>query len=276
MQTSKQVSPVIVVLLLSLVSLNACTGAPQKARIPPVHLPPPPHYPCMTIVQGYSDYPNIPLLQADVPAGAIDYHPIFAVKGPRPSDFWASDCAPSTTCNGATTPDMSAPGTDSDDGAIHYSAYVVPLHTNGNPVFSAPVYARLISQYIIPAGGCFSQVSFTVQPDADASVQMVIPKPGNTITQFTTYMRELIPGYHWTLCDDVVNPPAGNIAYKGCANNFLAIYATVTQPPDPADHAQSVLITCTNKIVTPSGNTIWDNNPRECRVRLRYSPLSGS
>lgn len=222
----------------------------------------------MTVVQGYSDIPNIPLLQADVPVGAIDDHPIFQVKGPHQGDVWA-ECAPSTTCNGASAPDMSNPGADPEDGAIHYSAYVVPQHSNGNPVFSAPVYARLVSQYVTPA--CFSQVSFEVAPDADASVQLVVPKPGNTITRFQTYMRELVPGSPWIPCNDVINPPPGNIVYRGCENNFLAIYAYVTQPPDPADHAQSVLVTCTNKIVGQSGTT-YVNRPRGCRVQLWYSP----
>jgi hypothetical protein len=258
-----------------LVSLSACTGVSQEAKRPPVHLPPPPHYDCMTVVQGYSDIPNIPLLQADVPVGAIDDHPIFQVKGPHPGDVWAIECAPSTTCNGAITPDMSTPSADPEDGAIHYSAQVVPQHSTGNPVFSVPVYARLVSQYVfptIPFGGCFSQVSFEVAPDADAGVQIVVPKPGKTITRFQTYMRELVPGSPWIPCDDVVNPPPGNIVYKGCANDFKAIYAYVAQPPDPADHAQSVLVTCTNKIVDQYGNTSYVNQPRGCRVQLWYGP----
>jgi hypothetical protein len=222
---------------------------------------------CYTMIQNYANVPNIPFFAADVPAGATDLHPVFAVKGPQATNPWVT-CSPSTTCNGALLPNMSTPGADPDDGAVHYSAFVTPQTAVSGPfAFASPRYVRLVSQYTMTSPTCVSESSFEVAANADFAIQMVVP-PGKTITRITTFMRELFPGHHWMQCDDWVNPAAGNVVGRGCAGQLL-IYAYVTQPPDPSDHAQSVLMSCINKIVGPTITTA-SSNRRGCRVRLQY------
>lgn len=220
---------------------------------------------CVSISQVYATTPNV-FLTADVPTGATDLHPVFEVKGPHDTDPWVQ-CKPSTMCDGVVLPDQNHPGADPDDGALHYAAYVSPQGTTSFPFsFTSPRYFRLISQYTIISPTCVSEFSFEVASNADSSVQIVVP-PGKSISRITTFMRELIPAsQHWMQCHDWVNPAAGNFSATGCP---IFLYAYVTQPPDPYDHAQSVLVTCTNKIVNGTVTTSSPNR-RGCRVRVEY------
>jgi hypothetical protein len=238
---------------------------------------------CSTIVQAPTVAPNDVWLTADVPKGATDLHPVFAVKRPPETNPWVP-CSPGTTCNGVALPDMSHPGADSDDAALHYALYLSPaplgaylapapvvagivqMQFPSLPPFYSPRWVRLISQYTMTSAVCASQSSFEVASNADSPlIHMAVP-PGKSITRITTYMRELSAGNHWVQHDDWVNPAPGNVA--GAPSNMLRFFYR-TMPADQADHAQSVLVGCVNRVVN-GDLTISSPNRRGCRVRLEY------
>jgi hypothetical protein len=224
---------------------------------------------CYTIVQAIAAGPVF--LQADVPKGATDLKPVFAVKGPHDTDPWVS-CPPgATTCNGAFLFDTSHPsGADSQDGALHYAGTVGPLAVNvnnANPlVMSSPRYVRLVSQYTVGSATCLSQATFEVADGGDYPTQMAIPV-GKTVTRIMTFMRELPPADTvWVPCDDWKPPPTGTTVGRNC--NILKFgYNTFTT--DAADQAQTISIGCSNKIVSGDG-TLTSGKRRACRIQFQY------
>jgi hypothetical protein len=218
---------------------------------------------CNTIIQTYADVGAARYLSADVPLGATDLHPVFAVKGPHDTDAWQT-CNPATTCNCAVLPDMSHPGADPADASPRYAAFVSAATTSGGPViFASPRWIRLVTQYTMGSALCLSQATFEVNAGGDYPVQMFVPQ-GKTIKRITTFARPLHDADHWIQCDDLNPPPMPGWIGPPCDGMVLRFGYTAL-PDDPSDHSKGLNIGCSGK------NGIFSSSDRlGCRIQFQY------
>lgn len=231
---------------------------------------------CNTIVQTYADVGVVPYLTADVPLGVTLPNALFEVRGPHETDPWQT-CTAAGICDGAALPDVTHPGADPADGTPRYAASVSAATgqasgPGGKFDFASPRWIRLVTQYNMNPPPCVAQATFEVNANADYPTLMFIP-PGRSITQLTTFGRELLPGKNWVQCDNVLNPPNGLWVGSGCSGMVLQ-FGYKPLPRDPSDGSTGLYIGCVSKYQSGAVNgnpiTIASGSRLGCRIRLSY------